>query len=222
MFDALPTAKRHWIYSMIALQIPKTASSSIAKCLSERNLLEKHKGLIHDRFSLDPLYRGVFDLRHLVPSHIFSVFGRQVFDFFSFAVKREPFSRIESAFLFGKRNKLGAIYGLNQDCSFEQFVNFLFEKWEQKAQDILILKRQVEWTHSSIFRPTTILSFENLDNNWAKMLKDYHIDGLPTKLPRENVSDRSSLNVSWTPELKDKVYKIYEPDFDLLGYFYKY
>lgn len=222
MFDALPTAKHHWIYSMVSLQIPKTGSTSISKSLGQRSIFEKHKQLITQKFGRHPLYKGVFDLRHITPEHAYTIFGDKIRGFFSFAVKREPFSRTESAFLFGKKNKLGMIYGLDQDCSFEQFINFLFEKWEQKAQDVLILRRETEWTHSMVFRPTTILSFENLDSDWAKMLKDHHIDGLPNKLPRENVSDRSSLNVSWTPELKNKVYKIYEPDFDLLGYSYKY
>jgi len=222
MFDALPTSKYKWVHSMIALQIPKTGSTSLSSVIGQRNLIQKHKQLFINKFQNHPLYRGTFDTRHAVPAHVYEVFSDKVRGFFSFAVKREPFSRIESAFAFGKKKKFGGLYGLKDDCSFEDFVNFLFERWQQNAQDILILKRETEWTHSSYFHPNRILSFENLSVDWRKMLEDYHIEGLPIELPRENVSDRASINFSWTPELRDKVYKIYEPDFDLLGYSYKY
>lgn len=222
MFDSLPVSNHRWVHSLISLQIPKSGSTSLQSAVGSRNLIEKHKSLFEKRYSNHPLFRGVFDLRHALPEHIISIFGDKARGFFSFAVKREPFSRIESSFLFGKKNNFGFLYGLKEDCSFEDYINFLFEKWQQNAQNILILKKETEWTHSNYFRPDRILAMENLSEDWRKMIDDYHIEGLPTELPRENVSDRKSLNFSWTPELKDKVYKIYEPDFDLLGYSYKY
>ena len=222
MFDALPVSSHRWVHSMIALQIPKTGSTSISSILKDRNLIEKHKNLFEKQYSNHPLFRGVFDVRHVLPNMIMEQFGDKARGYFSFAVVREPFSRTESSFLFGKKNNFGFLYGLKEDCSFEGYINFLFEKWQQNAQNILILKRETEWTHSSYSRPDRILAFENLSADWGKMIDDYHIEGLPAELPRENVSDRKSFNFSWTPELKDRVYKIYEPDFDLLGYFHKY
>lgn len=221
MFNALPTAKRHWIYSMIALQIPKTASSSIAKCLSERNLLEKHKGLIHNRFSLDPLYRGVFDTRHLIPQHIYSIFGRQVFDFFSFAVIRNPVERLKSAFFFGKQNDLWKVYGLSPEITPDKFIAWLWES--RKRQDILILLEQSTWTKSEIFRPTEIIKFENLNESWRLMIEKHNIEGISKILSHENKSDRpneqvfSDVSLRIIEELYAKDFSNYYPNAKIFG-----
>lgn len=216
MFSPISTCESKWIHSLIALQIPKTASTSISHCLGNRNLIEKHRGLFQETFGRNPLYKGIFDLRHCVPKHIFSILGRQVYDYFSFAVVRNPFQRIESAYLFGRKMKLHEVYGLPEDCLFEQFVDFLYESWEANRQDVLILKPQTTWTHSSVFRPTEILKLEELDKSWPKMLKTYEIRGLPP-LTRENATDRSQ-PLPWAKDSRDKVVKIYESEFDLLGY----
>ena len=83
-------------------------------------------------------------------------------------------------------------------------------------QDVLILKPQTTWTHSSVFRPTEILKLEELDKSWPKMLKDYNIQGLPP-LTRENAVDRSQ-PIFWSKDSRDKVIKIYDQEFDLLEY----
>ena len=216
MFDGLPECQQKWIHSMLFLSIPKTASTSITSCLKDRNLIEKHRNLIQDRFGKHPLYRGVFDVRHLLLFQCFEVFRTQMYDFFSFAVKRNPFSRLESAFSFGKRMELAKLYGLKQASSFEEFVNFLFEAWESGRQDILILREQAEWIFYENFRVTEVLSFEEIQKDWAKMLKNYSINSLPMEIPWENRSEKK--DVSWTKDLKNKVEKIYSKDFELLGY----
>lgn len=216
MFSPISTCKSKWIHSLIALQIPKTASTSISRCLGSRNLIEKHRGLFQETFGRNPLYKGVFDLRHCVPEHVFNILGRQVFDYFSFAIVRCPWRRIESAYLFGRKMKLHHVYGLPEDCSFEQFVDFLYESWETGRGDVLILKSQTCWTHSSAFRPTEVLKLEELEKSWPQMLKDYGIEGLPP-LTKENATDRSQ-PLPWTKDSRDKVIKMFEPEFDLLGY----
>lgn len=216
VFDALPVCQQKWIHSMFFLSIPKTASTSVSSCLEDRNLIHKHRGLIQQRFGKHPLYRGVFDLRHLLLSQCFEIFGRQMYEFFSFSVKRNPFSRLESAFSFGKKMKLAKFYGLEQDSSFEDFVNFLFEAWESGRQDILVLRQQVEWILYGDFKITEVLSFEEIQKDWAKMLKTYSINGFPAEIPWENRSKKK--DVSWSKALKNKVEKIYSKDFELLGY----
>lgn len=201
---------------MFFLSIPKTASTSITSCLKDRNLIEKHRNLIQDRFGKHLLYRGVFDVRHLLLSQCFEIFGRQMYDFFSFTVKRNPFSRLESAFSFGRKMELAKLYGLKQDASFEEFVIFLFEAWETGRQDILILRQQTEWIFHKDFRVSEILSFEEIQKDWVKMLKNYSINGLSIEIPWENRSEKKAF--SWSKDLKNKVEKIYSKDFELLGY----
>ncbi|MGK3946183.1 sulfotransferase family 2 domain-containing protein, partial [Streptomyces caeruleatus] len=84
----------------------------------------------------------VFNVRHALPSEIFRLFSAQVFDYFSFAIVRNPFERIASAWRFGRKMKLHGVYGLSESCSFEQFIDFLYEAWEAGRKDILILRNQ--------------------------------------------------------------------------------
>ena len=216
MFDGIKPCENKWIHSFVSLQIPKTASTSISKCCGDRNLIQKHRSLFWATFGKNPLYRGVFDIRHAIPEHIISILGRQVYDYFSFAVVRNPYKRIDSAYLFGKKMKMHNIYGLSENCSFDEFVDFLYESWLEERQDILVLKPQTSWTHSSIFRPTRILRMEELEKEWPQMLKDYDIKGLPP-LTRENVVDRSQ-PLNWSKESRLKVAAIFEEEFDLLKY----
>lgn len=216
MFDVIPLCEQKWVHSCIALQIPKSASTSISRCIGERNLVQKHHGLFQSTFGKNPLYKGVFDTRHVSPPEVFRIFGPQVFDYFSFAITRNPFERISSAWRFGRKMKLHGVYGLPEDCSFEQFVDFLYESWEAGRGDILILKPQTCWTHSSAFQPTEILKLEELEKSWPRMLKTYGIEGLPP-LTKENATDRSQ-PLPWIKDSRDKVIKMFEPEFDLLGY----
>lgn len=214
-FDFIPEAKSKWVYSFIALQIPKCASSSIAACVGDRNLIQKHKGLIAEKFGRTPLYKGVFDTRHLLPSDIFAVFGRQVYDYFSFAVVREPIDRLVSSWKFGKKMKLGYLYGFSQGCSFSEYVDFLYESWENGRKDILILRPQTDWTHNSVFHPTTIIRYENLNSEWANMLEEYKIEGLPMELPWENRSEKEEVTIS--AATRKLILTIYQKD-EILGY----
>jgi len=215
MFDALPTAKRHWVYSMFFLEIPKSASSSLHNLLGERNLLKKHKGLIHNKFSSHPLFKGHFDTRHATPEMIRSVFSNQVNEFFSFAVIRSPIDRLASSYSFGKENRLWKLYDLPENISADSYIDWLYKSKKEKRQDILILLPQTTWTHSSIFRPTEVLRFENLQENWKSLLKKYDIKGLSETIPHLNASKRVKEQI-FSKESLSKIREIYRTDYELL------
>lgn len=208
MLDRIPQCSHKWIHSLISLQIPKTASSSLSLCLGERNLLYKHRGLFQEKFGKHPLYRGVFDVRHCIPEHVFFVLGKQVYDYFSFAVVRKTVDRIASAYRFGKGKKLWGVYGLAENTSADQFVDWLYQGFKNKRKDVLILLPQTTWTHSPIFRPNVVLKFENLAEEWQKMISDYQISNLPP-LPHEN---KSSGTVEFSQESIQKLFDIYSED----------
>lgn len=209
MFDVLPTSKHKWIHSMIALQIPKTGSTSLSSILADRNLIQKHKQLFINKFQNHPLYRGTFDVRHAVPAHVYEVFSDKVRGFFSFAVVREPQSRLASAYNFGKSQKMWKTYGLDENISSDEFISWLWNNKERR--DILILLEQVNWTHSDFFRPTEIIKFEDLQGGWERMLDKHHIEGLPRALPRLNKSEGSKQIFS--KESIDKIRQMYSQDY---------
>jgi len=195
MVDQLPVCNQKWIHSFFALQIPKTASSSIQATVGDRNLISKHRGLIAQKFSKHPLYRGIFDTRHLLPQHCVEVFGRQVFEFFSFCCVRNPAERILSSFSFGKAKELWKVYdGLSSNTTFSEYVTWLYKNCHRK--DILILLPQTTWADNGIF-PVEILRFERLKQDWAEMIKKRQIQGLSDSLPHENQSQHGD----WREEI---------------------
>ncbi len=194
-FDSLPVCQQKWVYSFFAFQIPKTASSSIQAAVGDRNLIFKHRGLIVQKFAKHPLYRGIFDTRHLLPQHCVEVFGRHVFEFFSFCCVRNPAERILSSFSFGKAKELWKVYdGLSSNTTFSEYVKWLHKNRHRK--DILILLPQVTWADNKIF-PVEILRFESLQENWRDMLKKHQINSLPDSLPHENKSQHGD----WREEI---------------------
>lgn len=199
VFDALPVCQQKWIHSMFFLSIPKTASTSVSSCLGDRNLIHKHRGLIQQRFGKHPLYRGVFDLRHLIPLHIENVFGRQVLEFFSFCCVRQPIERIVSSYYFGREKKLHSVYGLPENTTLDSYIDWLYANRHRK--DILILLPQTTWTHNNVF-PVEILRFENLSESWPEMLTKYQISNLPP-LPHENKSQHKD----WREEISGESLK---------------
>jgi hypothetical protein len=210
VFDSIPAAKDKWVWSMIFLRIPKCASSSIISCLKDRNLVWKHRGLFAQKLQKLPIYKGIFDTTHASPSECYQILGKQVFDYFSFTVVREPIQRLISAFFFGKQKKLWPIYNLSENCSFEEFVDFLYRAKEDGRNDILILRPQVDWADSKLFKPTVILKFEELQKGWQKMIEDYEIKELPLELPWENRSAKETINIS--AATKKLILTIYEKD----------
>lgn len=180
---------------MMALQIPKTATSSIAKTLGNRNLIHKHRGLLQERFAKHPLYRGVFDVRHAVPLHLAQIFGRKFFDFFSFAVVRHPIQRLVSSFYFGKQNKLWSVYGLQESTTLDEYIDWLHKN--KNDPNILILLPQTTWAANKDFPVTKVLRFEDLSAGWKNMLAEYKIAGLPDSLPHENKSQHKD----WREEI---------------------
>lgn len=199
VFDALPVCEQKWIHSMFFLSIPKTASTSISSCLGDRNLIHKHRGLIQQRFGKHLLYRGVFDLRHLIPEHLAVIFGRQVLEFFSFCCVRQPIERIVSSYYFGREKKLHSVYGLPENTTLDSYIDWLYANRHRK--DILILLPQTTWTHNNVF-PVEILRFENLANSWQSMLEKHQIKGLPP-LPHENKSQHKD----WREEISGESLK---------------
>lgn len=183
MVDQLPICNQKWVHSFFFLQVPKTATTSISSICGERNLVEKHRGLIQDRFAKHPLYRGVFDLRHIIPEHLFQVFRGQVWEFLSFCFVRNPIQRVISSYYFGREKKLHGVYGLSETTTLDEYVRWLYNN--RKRRDILILLPQVTWAKNNIF-PVEVLRFENLQQSWADFLKKHRIQGLPAEIPWKN------------------------------------
>lgn len=209
MFDSLPASNHRWIHSMIALQVPKTASTAINSILNNRNLIEKHRQLFEQKYLKNSLFRGTFDIRHVTPQMITEQFGDKARGYFSFAVVREPQSRLASAYNFGKSQKMWKTYGLDENISSDEFISWLWNNKERR--DILILLEQVNWTHSDFFRPTEIIKFEDLQGGWERMLDKHHIEGLPRILPRLNKSEGSKQIFS--KESIDKIRELYSQDY---------
>ena len=211
IFDAIPSLNKPWVNSFFALQIPKTASTSISKCVSDRNLIQRHHQLFIDRFGKHPLYRGVFDTRHAIPEHIAAIFPGKTHEFFSFVVVRDPIERIKSSYSFGRDSKMAQVYGLSDSTTIDEYIEFLWKNRTRK--DILILLPQITWVKSPYFNPH-ILRFEMLSQDWKEMIDTFGIKYLPP-LPHTNKSENK---VQPSQESVKKILDLYQNDYYYLGY----
>lgn len=203
-----------WILHLVFYRIPKNASTSLTKHLGSLNLIKKHEKRFHEIVD-KRIYKDWFDPTHAKPNEAYKVFKNELASYFSFCVVRNPWDRIVSMYNFSSKEKLGSLYNLPNDMSFEQFCHLLSDR----KDDSLFIgsHKQVEWT-KGYFPPKVILRFENLQNEFAAMLKDYNIHHINPEIPRLNSTKHSHYKDYYTPETKKIIANVFEEDIDVLKY----
>ncbi len=184
-------------YKTIFIHIPRTAGVSISKALFG-NLAGGH-------------------LNYKAYERIFS--PRVIKKYFVFTFVRHPYSRLCSAYSFLKAG------GFNDfDKEFSQKYLKEFDSFERFVLEFLNLKTIYSYPHfipqyefllnsKNQIEVDFIGKFENLDKDFELVARKLKIK---TQLPHLNQSPRK--NCSFTKEIKQKIYTLYQQDFLLFDY----
>lgn len=184
--------------STIFIHIPKAAGVSICKAIYGKPL-----GHFYAK-----------DILHVCPDLFNQVF--------TFSVVRNPIDRLYSAYRFSKN---GGTKDMRMHKSKYYINNHEFITFDSFVMHWLANRNLSELDH--VFRPQHLYLFDEKDNllvdkfykleNIHHHYEDIAINiGKPFFMGSHNVSIKEEFSI--TNSLKDKIYELYEKDFELLGY----
>jgi hypothetical protein len=203
-----------WVLHLLFYRIPKNASTSISDHLGNYNLIKKHEKRFHDQAD-KRLYRGWFDPTHAKPNEVYNVFKREMANYFSFCIVRNPWDRAVSMYHFSLKNDLGRLYGLKTEMTFESFCELLLDYKDDPY--FIASQNQIEWMHG-YFPPKIHLRFENLKQEFTKMLLEYNITHISPDFPHKNATNHKLYTEYYNTNTKSLIKQVFEKDIDTLKY----
>lgn len=151
-----------------------------------------------------------------------SIFGNRLFDrFFKFAVVRNPYDRLYSAFRFQKQGGFGLkmnekLQSELANLEFDSFVKTWLPK--QDLEKYVVFRPQYKFVCNLDFRVTIdrVCYFENLQEEYANLQRRL---GIGKNLLHTNISQnsRSYLEI-YDDEMKKITQDLYQKDLELFGY----
>ncbi len=208
------TDDRKWILHLIFYRIPKNASTSMMDHLGQFNLIKKNEALFHS-VANKKIYKGVFDPTHAKPDEAYVVFKNELQKYFSFCIIRNPWDRAVSMYHFAIKEKLFSLYEVNSKLSFEDFCDLLSERKDDYS--FIGTHKQIEWTQGH-YPPKVILRFENLQEEFRDMLREYNIQHISADIPHKNSTKHSCYKDYYTSETKKIITNVFEEDIDAFKY----
>jgi hypothetical protein len=200
-------------FNTIFVHIPKTAGQSIEQVFLDRHGLrwEEREALVL-RANKDP-QQGPERLAHLYAREYVAcghVSQPAFAAAFKFAVVRNPYDRIVSEYFYrDPRNRPG----------FPQFVDALSADTNDDLSDFtrhLAPQYKFILGHDGTSLVDTILRFESLEPEFRTV--SLKLFGEDVKLPRRNVAPRPADFGLIDQDMRRKIFRHYERDFDLFGY----
>jgi hypothetical protein len=207
-------SRERWIFHLIFYRIPKNASTSMSEHLGQFNLIKKHEKRFYE-LADRKLYKGWFDPTHAKPTEVYNVFRREMANYFSFCIVRNPWDRAVSMYHFAQKNDLGRLYNIKTEMTFEVFCELL--KDYENDPYFIASHKQTQWMEG-LYPPNETLRFENLQEEFSRMLKEYNISHIRTELPHKNSTDHKFYQEYFNTNTKKIINQIFEKDVDTLKY----
>jgi hypothetical protein len=185
---------------------PKTLWRSLTRRLSVVESPERAHFRVHEtaRWMIAKLSRPVWD------------------SFISFAVVRDPFQHAVSHYEYLKQHRSASVARRFQSMSFEAY---LADRQRRPFLKHTIFVRMPDQAHFLLdaggrIAVSRILRFEMLAAEWAQLVADIGLPGLPLlHVNRTKAkSDRKPYTAYYTPETEETVRRLYRRDFALFGY----
>jgi hypothetical protein len=208
-------------YKTIFVHVPKAAGQSIEQLfLKKLGLTWADRSVIFMRNNTDPM-RGPFRLEHMFASEYVS-FGhvsQAVFDaYFKFAVVRNPWARIVSAYKFTVERR-GVLW---RDISFRDFISRRFPSQVSPMEASIVVRHlEPQWKFVCDAAGNVIvdrvLRFERIADDFAGL--SARIFGVEERMPVSNVSNsRIDYRNYYDDALAGYVADLYANDIALFGY----
>jgi len=146
-------------------------------------------------------------------------------NYFAFGVVRNPYDRFVSCYEYYRDPN----NSWNWEMSFEDLVNEFYErgKYFYTTEDIHWWPQARFLSVKKLVLVDKIIKYENLSLEWPEVVEEIAKMTPPGfSLPSSNLYQENITGIrngkNWedyyTPELKEKVYHLYERDFELFGY----
>ncbi|MDR8393929.1 sulfotransferase family protein [Aliifodinibius sp. S!AR15-10] len=183
----------------IFVHVPKTAGLAVSRALFG-NLGGSHKTVIE--------YKRIFGLYDF-------------YSYYSFSFVRNPFTRLVSAYTFLKNggiNKKDRKWARENIASYKSFESFVLN-WlnaENIWSYIHLLPQHHFLCENDEPQVNFIGRFENLQQDFQKICKELNVDPILTQYNKTKRSQKCE--EYYTPEIWEKVVKLYKKDFDIFGY----
>jgi len=192
---------------IIFVHIPKTAGSSI------ENALGLWRSGCENGYGYKDIDGRPVALQHLLPDGIRKIIGEEAFSRYTkFTVCRNPYNRIVSEYHWRVCNKIGRVRSF--DGFLDEVENVIKNNLYNKVSDHFIPQSDFIYDSEGNQVVDHLFRFEKLDKVEQFLQDNFGTD----KLKRLETSVPSRGKIVLTNEQKERVYKLYERDFILLGY----
>lgn len=205
---------QRWILHVLFLRIPKNASSSMMQLLGNYNLIKKHEQKFISQAD-KKVYKGLFDPTHATQEEVYKVLREDARKSFSFCIVRNPWSRAVSMYHFAKKMNLAKLYGIDENVSFEEFLEITNEFAANKQ--FIAAFPQTRWTRGPI-QLDEILKFETLSSDYEQMRAKYSLTHLPAQIPHVNSTVHDAYQSYYSSSSKKIVELIFGEDIEEFKY----
>lgn len=148
-------------------------------------------------------------------------------DYLSIAFVRNPYERILSAYINKikncpkeEQNKRGIFLGLSKDfykeMDFKEFLECIEHRHPKKLNPHFKPQFLFLVDKNNKIIPKFIGKVEKISDELNKLAKQLNV--IMPEMEKKNKNKNYNLKHYYTPELKERVYKIYKKDFDLFNY----
>lgn len=195
-------------------RIPKNASTSIYNHIGNHNIIyERHKEVCSN--ADQEIYKNWFCPSHGTPNELYRTFGDEMKNCMRFCVVRNPWDRMVSMYNQNRKVKSWSITGQKANTTFKQFCQ-LIQKNKNNSKFIGSTP-QIEWACGK-YAAHEILRFENLSEDFSKMINKYNIISIDKNLPHQNKTNHPHFSECYDLESKEMIADVFLEDINKFNY----
>jgi len=196
----------------IFIHIPKTGGVSINKALYPFQDSVPFSYKFYNKF-LSLKKRKIYPKYLMLPMHTkandYKIFlGNEYYDYFTFAISRNPFDWHVSLYEFIRSKKEHRYHNMVVDMNFDNFVNW-------KINNELVLQKNFVVGDDGQLIVDYVGKLENIENDFKKIIQKI---GITTTLPHLNKTIHEKYENYFDKKLINTVIEAYEQDFNFFNY----